>query len=81
MNNNLVVKKVNILNSTWRIQQLVTKAENSIKFFQDNTWGYIKAEIVNKTEIKGPNFRNAKRKLLQKYRKQSTVEESKQDFR
>ena len=37
MNNNLVVKKVNILNSIRRIQQLGTEAENSNKLFQDNT--------------------------------------------
>lgn len=40
-NNNLVVKKVNMLNSIWRIQQLGTEAENSNKLFQDNTWSYI----------------------------------------
>lgn len=41
MNNKLVVKKVNMLNSTWRIQQLVTEAENSNKLFPENTWSYI----------------------------------------
>ena len=41
MNNKLVVKNVNMLNSTWRIQELVTEAKNSNKLFQGNTWSYI----------------------------------------